>query len=172
MRVTMEQREKPGITASEKNYYVDTTVHFSEEERAIIHARGMGRQRAAAGFLGRIPSDVALELPAYLRACGPPAIAITVLIWWFVNGPLGFILFLAAASAWAYGYIAPIEHAKALKEHVVEVRDLLKNPTFSFFAETPAHAKVLAEVIAGQLKDLKQLITESAELGAAQTFEL
>ncbi len=172
MRVTMEHRERPGITSSEKNYYVDTTVHFSEEEHTIIYARGMGRQKAASGFLARIPSDVALELPAYLRACGPLALVVSGLIWWFVSVPLGFVLFVAAANALAYGYIAPILHAKAIKEHVVEVRDLIKKPTFSFYAETPAHAKGLAEVIAGQLKDLKQLIADSAELGAPRTFEL
>ena len=50
MRVTMEHREESGIVFDEKNYYVDTTVVFSEEERAIIKARGLAGQNLRALF--------------------------------------------------------------------------------------------------------------------------
>jgi hypothetical protein len=172
MRVTMEHREESGIVFDEKNYYVDTTVVFSEEERAIIKARGLAGQKAASGYHSKIPSDVALIMPAYLRAFGPMALALSVLIGFFGSGPLGTLLFLAAAAGWAYGYIAPILHANAIKEYVIEVRHIISDPTFAFYAETPAHAKGLADRLAAQLADLKHLITESAELGAKNTFEL
>lgn len=172
MRVTMQHREEAGLVFDEKSYYVDTTVLFSEEERAIIQARGLAGQEAASGYHSKIPSDAALELPAYLRAFGPMAVATSVLFGFFISGPLGFLLFLAAAGGWGYGYIAPILHANAIKEYVIEVRHILTNPAFSFYAETPAHAKGLANRIATQLTELKHLITESAELGAETTFEL
>jgi hypothetical protein len=172
MRVTMEHREESALVPGEKNYYVDTTVQFSEEERAIIQARGLGSQKAAAGYRSKIPSDVALELPAYLRAFGPMALALSVVIGIFEGAQQGVLLFLAAAAGWAYGYIAPILHARAIREHVVLVRHVISDPTFAFYAETPAHAKGLANGIAEQLTDLKRLITESADLGAKYTFEL
>jgi len=168
----MEHREATGIAFGENAYYVDTTVRFSEEERAIIQARGLGSQGAAAGYRSKIPSDAALELPAYLRAFGPMAVAISALVGFFMSGPLGFLLFLGAAGGWAYGYIAPILHAKAIKKHIVEVRHIMSNPAFSFYAPTPAHAKGLAHEVTTQLTELKGLITDSTELGAALTFEL
>ena len=172
MRVTMEHREESGIVFDEKNYYVDTTVVFSEEERAIVQARGLGGQKAASGYRSKPPSDAALVTAEYLRAFGPGALALSALIGFFGSGPLGAFLFLAAAAGWAYGYIAPIQYAQANKEHVVEVRHIIANQTFAFYAETPAHAKGLADRLAAQLAELKHIITESAELGAKNTFEL
>jgi hypothetical protein len=172
MRVTMEHREESRFVSGEKSYYVDTTVQFSEEERAIIKARGLGGQQAASGYHAKIPSDLALVTPAYLRAFAPLALVLSVVIGFFEGAQLGGLLFLAATAGWGYGYIAPFLHAQALKEFVVEVRHVISDPSFSFYAETPAHAKGLAERLAGQLAGLKQLITESAELGPTTTFEL
>jgi hypothetical protein len=172
MRVTMEHREESGFVPSDKSYFVDTSVLFSEEERAIIEARGLGGQQAASGYHAKIPSDIALVTPAYLRAFGPLALALSVVIGFFEGAQLGGGLFFISAALWAYGYVAPILHAQALKEYVVEVRHIISDPSFSFYAETPAHAKGLAERLTTQLTDLKHLITESAELGPTTTFEL
>jgi hypothetical protein len=168
----MQHREVEGLTSDNKSYFVDTTVQFSEEERAIIQMRGLAGQKAAAGYRSKIPSDAALVLPAWLRALAPLGVALAALVGIFMSTPLGFLLFFAAAGGWAYGYIAPILHANAIKEHIVEIRHVMNNPAFSFYAETPAHAKILASQILEQLTDLKQLISQSAELGAKQTFEL
>jgi hypothetical protein len=172
MRVTMEHREESGIVPGDKSYYVDTTVVFSEEERAIIEARGLGGQTAASGYHSKVPSDLALEFPTYLRAFGPLALALSVMIGFFEGAELGGVLFLAAAIGWAYGYIAPILHARAIKEYVIEVRHLISDPEFAFYAETPAHAKALASRISSQLAELKTLITESRDLAPETTFEL
>lgn len=173
MRVTMVHREESGMIPDDKRYYVDTTVFFSEEERAIIKARGLGSQTAAVGYRAKIPSEIALEFPAFLRAIAPLAIYLSAAVWLFYRPQLGMLLLLATAIGWAWGHIAPILHARAIRPYIVEVRDILNERKFSFYAETPAHARRLANNdLTKQLTNLKVLITESAELAPKLTFEL
>lgn len=43
MQVTIQHRQKDALLPRKKLYYVDCTVLFTEEEKAIIHERGLRR---------------------------------------------------------------------------------------------------------------------------------
>lgn len=66
MRVTIEHREEPGgVAGQRRDYFVDCTVAFSEEEGAIIKARGL--------YGHAITVNAATPLPSLtmMRAIGP-----------------------------------------------------------------------------------------------------
>ena len=49
MRVTLSTRQVDGIFPWRKQYFVDCTVLFSEEEKAIIHERVLGEHYFPVG---------------------------------------------------------------------------------------------------------------------------
>jgi hypothetical protein len=48
VRVTIQHRQEDGLLPNKKRYYVDCTVLFSEEEKAIISERGLGQHYIVA----------------------------------------------------------------------------------------------------------------------------
>ena len=60
MRVTIEHREQTaGVIGSKKDCYVDCTVEFSEEERAIIKERDLYREGFTVRTSTPVPSSTA-----------------------------------------------------------------------------------------------------------------
>ena len=49
MRVNLSTRQMDGILPWRKQFFVDCTVLFSEEEKAIIHTRGLGQHYFQVG---------------------------------------------------------------------------------------------------------------------------
>jgi hypothetical protein len=53
VRVTIRTREQDGLLPSKKLYFTDCTVLFSEEEKAIVQARGLGQHYFVVGSEGQ-----------------------------------------------------------------------------------------------------------------------
>src|ERR1700722_10731680 len=67
----VRHRETPaGLTGSNRNYFVDCTVHFTEEERGIIKARGLYDQSIAARASTPLPSGLSFFGTNVMRLIG------------------------------------------------------------------------------------------------------
>ena len=87
MRVTIEHREATsGVLGTHKESYVDCTVNFSEEERAIVQARDLYRE----GFFVRtstpLPSSGSTVGTRLMRGFGPLLIVGGLLYGMIVEG--------------------------------------------------------------------------------------
>ena len=71
MRVTIKHREEDGLLPTKKLYYVDCTVLFSEEEKAIIQARGLGQHYFETGSEVPPPTNSQHTLATLLKALAP-----------------------------------------------------------------------------------------------------
>lgn len=181
MRVTIEHREESaGLTGSTKHHYVDSTVEFSEEEKAIIKARDLYNHNFTVGPATPISSEAAFIGSGALNSLGRLGV-----IGGFVLGLLspaiggasgtiaGWCIFLGAI-AWIYAAVTMRRQDKRISnpDQVIKLRDLLNSGRFTVYAASPARAQDIDEEIRGALTYAKQLITASAELKAKQTFEL
>ena len=81
MRVTWSTAERSsGIVPGKTNYYVDTTVVFSEEERAIIEARGLAvRQLSFGAYHSKVPSRSGAGVPAVSIARSAPLVVLAII---------------------------------------------------------------------------------------------
>jgi hypothetical protein len=181
MRVTIEHREATGgVMQNRKESYIDCTVQFSEEERAIIQARDLYRE----GFIVRtstpLPSQGSTLGTGLMRGFGPLLIVGGLLYGMIVEGlahaPTNFgapVLFLGIGLT-VFGFLRSRKEDKRFEsdEQHVTVKRLLNNPSFTVHAWNPAIAKNLDEEIRGHLAALKNVIQNSAQIRAKQTFEL
>ena len=72
MRVTIEHREATtGVLNNHKDCYVDCTVNFSEEERAIIKARDLYREGFTVRTSTPLPSGSSMLGTGLMRFVGP-----------------------------------------------------------------------------------------------------
>lgn len=175
MRVTIEHREATGgVMQNRKQSYIDCMVQFSEEERAIVQARDLYRE----GFIVRtstpLPSQSSVLGTGLMRGLGPFMI-VGAFIWGLAGGGnlAGLVLF-AGIGFVIYGWLRSRKEDKRFEsdEQPITVKQLLNNPSFTVHAWNPAAAKQLDEEIRGDLAALKNVIQNSAQIPAKQTFEL
>jgi hypothetical protein len=175
MRVTIEHREATsGVLGNHKDCYVDCTVNFSEEERAIIKERDLYRE----GFIVRtstpLPSGSSMLGTGLMRFVGPFMI-IGGFIWGLADGgnAAGLILF-AGIGFVIYGWLRSRREDKRLEsnDQDITIKQLFNKPTFTVHAWNPAAAKGIEEEIRENLASLKGVIQNSAQIQVKQTFEL
>jgi len=171
MRVTIEHREETS-GLNRKDSYVDCTVEFSEEERAIIKARDLYQQY-------------------FTVALGPtPPPRATVVIGTAILGVIGAFLIpagLIASFVSSYGFLFFIgvglvglcwiqkQHWDNRSENRVQnitIKYLLDRSKFTVHAENAAYAKRLDDEIREHLSNLKTFIKAATDIPAKQTFEL
>lgn len=175
MRVTIEHREEAaGVLGAKRNYFVDTTVDFSEEERAIIKARSLYDHSIPTGMSAPPTYSV---VPGLLRAAAPLAGFVGLLIglaspftgW---GSTLAGYLIVMAIGFWVFGFLYDRRKVKDFTKDSTRVRDMISNRRFSIYASSPAEAKAVDAGLRENLTNLKALIAGSAEVGGKQTFEL
>jgi len=181
MRVTIEHREQSaGIIGADRNYYVDCTVRFSEEEKAIIQARGLHGHVIIIEPPTPPPTQSQYMTAGALQAFSPFAGVIgagLIFLSIFTRsdyGPLGGLLMVGAPFMWAFGFMMDrrIDYRfKHPKQHVA-VRSLLNGNTFTVHSPDPAYSDILDDQIREQLARLKYTIMGSAEIKQKQSFEL
>jgi hypothetical protein len=71
VRVTIRHRQEDGLLPNKKLHYVDCTVLFSEEENAIIEARGLSRHYIVTDSETPPPSGSQRTLSTLLKALSP-----------------------------------------------------------------------------------------------------
>jgi hypothetical protein len=175
MRITIEHRESvSGVLAAHKDCYIDCQVDFSEEERAIIKARDLYREGFSVRISTPLPKGSSMLGTGLMRSVGPIMIVVGV-IWGIAGGgtPTGILVF-AGVGFVVYGWLRSRKEDKRLQtsEQEITVKGLLSNPRFTVHAWNPAAAKGLDQDLRDNLAALKQLISNSADIQAKQTFEL
>jgi hypothetical protein len=175
MRVTIEHRETTaGVLGNHKDCYVDCSVAFSEEERAIIKTRDLSGEAFTIRASTPLPSKTQFFSTNAMRMIGR-IMMVAGVIWGIAGGgtPTG-LLFFVGAGLEIYGWIRTRTEDKRFSsdEQQITIKQLLNKPTFTVHAWNAAGAKVIEEEIRENLIGIKNLIQNSAELKAKQTFEL
>lgn len=181
MRVSIRHREEPGgITGQRRTYFVDCTVAFSEEERAIVRARDLYGHDIVVRAAVPLPTQAGLigtgltRTAGWLLVIGGPTVGIVGAISKAGGEGLGYLMLFVGIGLVIYGRKRAVkqEHRILQPEQSVTVRRLLSNPLFTVHVLDPAHAKAVDADIRAKLVELKTIIQGSAELQQAQTFEL
>jgi hypothetical protein len=173
MRVTIEHREQTaGIAAGNRNYFVDCTVEFSEEEKAIIKARALGDTVVTSG-LTSVPVGTVKGVSPYLLRAAAPIMIIGGFIFGVAGGGTfaGLIVF-AGFGFLIYGFVAPRLHDKRSSVQDIKIRDILNRYSFSLFAFDPVEAKTIDARLREELAGLKSFLVSSAEVPSKKNFEL
>jgi len=175
MRVTIEHREKSaGLLSRRKHCFVDCTVHFSEEERAIIKAHRLHDECIVVPPAIPVPTLAAVMTGSFAGL--GPLVIVGAFIAGFAgvtfSGPIAAIgVGLTIYGVWKR-WIVDRRIDQSLEPQEVAVRRLLSTPAFCVNAANPADAKLIEDEIRDSLVALKRIIENSAELQARQTFEL
>jgi hypothetical protein len=175
MRVTIEHREiATGVLGNHKDSYIDCTVNFSEEERAIIKERDLYREGFSVRTSTPLPPKTSLLGTGLMRLAGP-LMMVVGFVWGLAGGgtPTG-LLFFGGLGFTIFGWLRSRKEDKRIEtsEQQITIKQLLSQPTFTVHGWNPAAAKGLEETIREHLLELKSLIQNSAQLPATQTFEL
>ncbi len=181
MRVTIQHRQEDGLLPNKKLHYVDCTVLFSEEEKAIIRERGLGRHYIVADSEVPPVSRSHRRLGILLQALAP-----VVLLGGCVAGlgmtvagnsrggdsTTGFGLF--AALAMFFGGMALKRYFRIAQqpEQAVTLARLLTNPKFTSYAIDNARGKALDLEVRESLARLKNGLLGNRDIKEAETFQL
>ncbi len=175
MRVTIEHREVvSGALSNHKDCYVDCTVQFSEEERAIVKERDLYSEGFSVRASTPLPSTGSTVGTGLMRGFGPLMIVVGF-IWGLAGGGTGAgLLCFAGIGFIVFGWFRSRKEDKRFESsnQYVTIKQLLNKPTFTVHAWNPAAAKGIEDDIRQNLVGLKNLMQNSAQLQAKQTFEL
>ena len=181
MRVTIKTREEDGLLPSKKLYFTDCTVLFSEEEKAIIQARGLGQHYFMVDPEVAPPKETHRLLSIWLRALAPLVFlggCVTGIGMSVAgngrggDGLTGFCLFAAVAM-----YLAGIALKRLVRiadqpQQTITLQRLLGFPTFSIYAIDNARTKVVGEELRAVLARVKDGLLVNRDIEQAETFEL
>jgi hypothetical protein len=180
MRVTIEHREQPaGLLGNHKDCYIDCSVEFSEEERAIIKARDLYNE----GFTIRTSTPQVTKS----RLLGSGLLRIVGRLMWIggilrglyesfghIPTNIGAPLFFLGIALEIWAFIRQRGEDKRIEnpEQEITIKQLLAKPGFTVHTLNAAVSKIFEDEIREELTGLKNLIKNSAQLQAKQTFEL
>jgi hypothetical protein len=175
VRVTIEHREQTsGIAQSHKQTYIDCSVTFSEEERAIIKERDLYQGGFSIRTSTPIPTKTALTGTGIMRIIGSLMMVVGV-VWGIAGGgtPTGLLFFGGLGLfVWSWFRARTEDRRLETSEQYISVKQLLAHPNFTVHAWNPASAKGIDQELRDNLAALKNQIQNSAQLKERQTFEL
>jgi hypothetical protein len=180
VRVTIRHRQEDGFLPNKKLHYVDCTVLFSEEEKAIIETRGLGRHYIVTDSEVPPPSPSQLPLAKFLKVISPivflggcvTSLGMAIAGHHRADAVAGISFF--AALALLLGGIALKRHAGIAEQpkQTITLGRLLTNPTFSAYTIDNARAKLVDEELRETLTRLKEGLLVNRDIKQAETFEL
>jgi hypothetical protein len=181
MRVTVERREQTyGLLGNRRNYFADFIVQFSEEERAVIKARGL----SDVFFTIRTPNPPrSPQFQFALSLAGPIGLFVGSFALFYA------ILFLVLGTLIGINYSKPLLilslvgfgvtflwlyerlTAKGIEQRV-PIGTILQNLKFTVWAHDPADLKMIEAEAKDQLRGVKQRIVDSVEMKDREAYEL
>jgi hypothetical protein len=181
VRVTITHRQEDGLLPSAKRHYVDCSILFSEEEKAVIRERGLGSHYITVDPELPPPAASSPTIARLLTALAPLVFLVGCVAGVGmslagngrggdgVGGSLAF-----AALAMFLGGIALNRHIRVAErpQQTVPLSRLLNNPTFSVYALDNARAKAVDVELRETLVRLKEGLFVNRDKIAAETFEL
>ena len=187
MRVTIDHRQITTGLGGTQSQFVDCTVQFSEEEKAIIDVRGLkdhlivlDNPRPPPSYREYMTAGILLAFSPLFMFIGFWTIVYGVLNMFF-SGPasglayilIGGLLLFFAPFAWAIGFLMDrsMNHRFTHPKQFVTIREMLLRP-FTVHSPDPAYSGLVVDQIKERLSVLKLIISGSAEMREKQTFEL
>lgn len=181
MRATIRHRQQDGPLPSAKRHYVDCTILFSEEEKAIIRQRGLAAHYISVDPEVPPPAASSATVATLLKVLAPlvflggcvTGIGMTVAgAGRGGDGLTAFCTFLALALF--LGGIALKRHIRVAEQpqQIVTLSRLLNNPTFSVYAFDNGRAKAVDAELRASLARLKDGLLVNRDLIAEETSEL
>jgi len=174
VRVTIEHREEAsGLSGAKRHYYVDCEVLFSEEEKAVIAARGLAKHNFTIDAAVPPPARADYISANLLRGFAPLVLLSSCVVELAVNSGLGAFLGLAAIGMFVGSFFLKRKTQIAeLPDQTISFERLLDYPRFTIFAIDPARAKGVDDALRNKLAGIKGLLAESADIRTRATFEL
>jgi hypothetical protein len=175
MQVTIRQRQAGGA-----RFFVDCEVQFSEEEKAIIYKRGLGKH--AFQVPTGIPRGSGLNPESFVSRTLLPGIG----VFCFLTSLLLFVIGIAAHEAlfWAVFWLilaggmlvfliwADRRRRGSEQDQIIRIQQLLSNPVFTVFASDINQARDNESRIRLVLLEMKNFIMGNAQLKEVETFQL
>ncbi len=181
MRVTFQHREER--TLGGKTHYVDCTVQFSEEEKAVIREREFGR---GLHFGSPRPPAHLTTISTILSTFW--AIASNIHFVWLMMMITGFIwavtairgstsiisplLFFGAPALYPVAKFMFYRDEHSMDEKLVTFENMFAGRPFTVWALNPSDAKDKEKEIEQKFAGLKHYIKENIEVGQKRTVEL
>jgi hypothetical protein len=160
---------------------VDCKVFFSEEEKAIVHTRGLGQHYFVVAPETPPPANSMRVFSILLQVCAPflclvgCVVGLGMTIAGNSRGGDGFtgISFFSAITMYLAGF-AMRRHIKVANQpqQTISLNRLLANPRFSVYAFDNATAKAIDAELRTILANVKDGLTENARMLEQETFEL
>ena len=181
MRVSLKTRAQDGLIPSSKRFYVDCTVLFSEEEKAIIRARGLSRHylELESAFVPPAhwhqPFAKFLKVSAFLLFLGGCTAGIGMTMAGNPHGgdaTTGLSFFAALAMFLAGVALNRQVHVAQQPIQRISIGQLMSNPVFSVYAMDNASAKLMDLEVRAALERLKNGLLANAAVNEPDTFEL
>jgi hypothetical protein len=181
VRVTITHREEDGLLPSAKRHYVDCTVLFSEEEKAIVRARGLSSHYIVvdpevpppAASLGTVATLLKALAPLIFLGGCVAGIGVTLAGHNHTADAIAASSFLGAFAMFLGG-VALRRHVRVVEQpqQTVTLARLLSNATFSIYAIDNARAKAVDAELRLTLTRLKESLLENRDMVPAESFEL
>jgi hypothetical protein len=179
MRVVIEHRQQVTGLGSKISQFVDCTVQFSEEEKAIINTRWLVDHIIVLDPPSPPPTYREYMTAGILQGFAPffTIIGLGLLVSSIFNrgqfAELGWLLLFGSPIGWAVGFL--MDRSMDIrfthpKQHV-SIRSMLAAP-FTVFSPDPAYSDLVVDQIRERLTFLKLVISGSAEPRQRQTYEL
>jgi hypothetical protein len=181
VNVRITTREERGLVPYKKSYFLDCVVHFSEEEKAIIRARGLSQHFFVVGSETPPPSSSLRMLSLVLQLLAP-----VVFLGGCVTGlgmtiagnsrggdSLSGFCLIASVTMYLAGF-AMKRYVRAAEQtqQQITLQRLLNNPRFSIYAFDNATAKAIDADLRNTLMNVKDGLTVNARIAQPETFEL
>lgn len=174
MRVTIEHREgERALLRNERAYFLDCSIDFSEEEKAVIARRGLGDH-----YIAMPPGYFAVLDQAEQRRVYGLKLAIA-------SGLALFSLFMAPATNGhpipAFGFFGAGGYAvfclfrylkpKALQHEQLTLDALIKHRSFTVQTVNPTRSKEIEEKILAAIENMKQFLEDSTDVAPRTVHE-
>jgi hypothetical protein len=188
MRVTIDHRQQTTGLGSTQSQFVECSVQFSEEEKAIIAVRGLAdhlivldNPRPPPSYREYMTAGILLAFTPLIAFVGFFILIFSIADTVFFGGQhgggyyaiLGGVLFFGAPLGWAVGFLMDraMSHRFTHPKQFITIREMLLRP-FTVHSPDPAYSDLIVDQIKERLAILKAIITGSAELREKQTYEL
>jgi hypothetical protein len=174
MRVSVEHREEAaGLSGGRRHYYVDCEVLFSEEEKAIIAARGLQKHYIALDPPVPPPAPTHYVGATLLRAVAPFVMLASCVTGLAIGDRIAMPLFFLSIGMFVVSFFLKRKTAIAERpEQTISFEQLLDYPRFTVFALDPSRAKAVDDALRAKLAALKGLLLDSTDIRSRETFEL
>src|ERR1700739_2946710 len=186
MRVTIDHRQQTTGLGGTQSQFVNCTVQFSEEEKAIINVRGLAdhlivleHPRPPPSYREYMTAGILLAFSPLFGLIGFLTVIYAILNLFFSGGRsaagyllIGALLLFFAPFAWAIGFLMDraMNHQFTHPKQFITIREMLLRP-FTVHSPDPAYSDLIVEQIKERLAILKAIILGSAEIREKETYE-